>query len=226
MDFSLLMAFVCDICDNLVSNEINHPDFVSLAFQNHEVEIVPIICFAVNQESSGKTCQSAVVLILLGNSASHVNFLPSVDALCDMSFVGGVLKEINQLLLSVLLQNVSVEECDILRSDGCVDVQKGPVDFVYPKDWGLTLEIACTISDIWTHEPSIKWNKQVSRIVGSVLSVHLESSFVNSQIFLWSKDDSHFLRAINSLVLVNRICGEGSDNDFLSLANQALVNVV
>ena len=126
------MALIGDIGDYFTSDKIDHPDFVPFSLKNHKVVVIPVIVLTVDHKSSSKSGYSAVVLVFFRHSADHLDLLPSVDALCDMGLVCGVLKVVYEDLLAILVQDISVEECDVLRTDCCVDGEKGSVDLVDP----------------------------------------------------------------------------------------------
>lgn len=100
-DFSLLVSLISDLGDYLMSQKIDNSDLVLSSFQDHQVEVVPLLTiFGVG---SGKWANSAVMLIFLCDSTVHTAILPQVDTLSDVSLVLGVLEVVDQQFLPVLL---------------------------------------------------------------------------------------------------------------------------
>lgn len=73
------------------------------------------------------------MLVGFGDGTIYTTIFPDVNAFGDVGFVWGIFVIVNQLLKTVLLKDVGVEEGDVLDSD-CVifDSDEGLVSLVDP----------------------------------------------------------------------------------------------
>jgi hypothetical protein len=155
VDLSLLMPLISDVGHYFMPDEINHPNLVSLALENHKIVIIPVIVLAVDNKSSGKSSDSSVVLIFFRHSANHLDLFPCMNALRDVCLICGVLKVIDKNLLPVLIQYICVEKCYILRSHCCIDSQKSSIYFIHPITRTLSFVTKGSICDVRSQKPHV-----------------------------------------------------------------------
>lgn len=104
-------------------DKVDHAHLVSVSIEDHKIVVVPVVIGTVDNKRRGESGNSAFVLVLFCHATDHVKLLPRVDALRDVRFVCSVFKVVDQQFLPVVVDNIAVEKCYVLRSDCGVDGQ-------------------------------------------------------------------------------------------------------
>lgn len=206
-------------------DKVHDGDLVPGHFLDHDVEVLPISILLVKDKGSSEGAKFWFMLELTSDLAGHFWVIPAMDTLSDMGLVGGVLEIVHQLLSGSLLEEVGMEENDILGFYCGVDHEFGFIDLINPVDRSLlTFKVTGSVCDVRTHKSHAQGNCQVTRVICREQSIHLESCVVNFGVFFPCEDDCHLLSTGHGLVDIHGVWWNGSDNDFLGLADHALVD--
>ena len=131
INHSLLMTFIFDSSQFLMSNKIYNIYSILLSLQIEDIEIVP--SFLIGDIGRCKRIDSTLMLMLFDNSAIDELSFPLMDTFSHMSIIFGILKEVNEEFSSILLEHVCMEECDILGLHSSIfHLYNGFIQFVHP----------------------------------------------------------------------------------------------